>query len=61
VVSHNPDKQTLKNIRDAIDYDGRSFHDIFDNKSFKDFFGGLLLYRTTKTKQKRLRQRPYVS
>lgn len=38
---HNPDKQTLKNIRDAIDYDGRSFHDIFDNKSFKDFFGGL--------------------
>jgi uncharacterized protein (TIGR02453 family) len=38
---HNPDKQTLKNIRDAIDYDGKSFHDIFENKSFKNFFGGL--------------------
>ena len=38
---HNPDKQTLKNIRDAIDYDGQSLKDILDNKQFKDFFGGL--------------------
>jgi uncharacterized protein (TIGR02453 family) len=38
---HNPDKQTLKNIRDAIDYDGQLFRDILENKTFKSFFGGL--------------------
>lgn len=38
---HSPEKQTLKNIRDAIDYDGKSLHDILENKPFKDFFGGL--------------------
>ena len=38
---HNPDKQTLKNIRDAIDYDGQSLRDILENKKFKSFFGGL--------------------
>jgi uncharacterized protein (TIGR02453 family) len=38
---HNPDKQTLKNIRDAIDYDGKSLNDILENKKFKSFFGGL--------------------
>ncbi|MEY4539624.1 MAG: hypothetical protein RLZZ306_1381 [Bacteroidota bacterium] len=38
---HNPEKQTLKNIRDAIDYDGKSLHDILEDKTFKDFFGGL--------------------
>ncbi|NJO92626.1 MAG: DUF2461 domain-containing protein [Chloroflexia bacterium] len=38
---HNPDKETLKNIRDAIDYDGKSLQDILENKPFKDFFGGL--------------------
>jgi uncharacterized protein (TIGR02453 family) len=38
---HNPDKQTLKNIRDAIDYDGQSLKDILENKKFKSFFGGL--------------------
>lgn len=38
---HNPEKQTLKNIRDAIDYDGKSLQDILENKPFKNFFGGL--------------------
>ncbi|MEO0897164.1 MAG: DUF2461 domain-containing protein [Bacteroidota bacterium] len=38
---HNPDKKTLKNIREAIDYDGKSFKDIVENKEFKSFFGGL--------------------
>lgn len=38
---HSPDKQTLKNIRDAIDYDGQSLKNIFENKKFKSFFGGL--------------------
>lgn len=38
---HNPDKQTLKNIRDGIDYDGQSLRDILENKEFKAFFGGL--------------------
>jgi uncharacterized protein (TIGR02453 family) len=41
---HNPDKQTLKNIRDAIDYDGQSLKDILENTSFKEFFGGLSNY-----------------
>lgn len=38
---HNPDKQTLKNIRDAIDYDGKSLQTILEKKKFKEFFGGL--------------------
>jgi uncharacterized protein (TIGR02453 family) len=38
---HNPDKQTLSNIRDAIDYEGQTLNDIIENKEFKDFFGGL--------------------
>ena len=38
---HNPDKKTLKNIREAIDYDGQSFKNILENKEFKSFFGGL--------------------
>lgn len=38
---HNPDKQTLTNIRDAIDYDGQTFKEILENKKFKSFFGGL--------------------
>ncbi len=38
---HNPDKQTLKNIRDAIDYDGQQLRSILENKKFKSFFGGL--------------------
>lgn len=41
---HNPDKETLKNIRDAIDYDGKSLKDILEEKKFKDFFGGLSNY-----------------
>jgi uncharacterized protein (TIGR02453 family) len=38
---HNPDKQTLKNIRDAIDYDGKLLQNILEKKKFKEFFGGL--------------------
>ncbi len=38
---HNPDKQTLKNIRDAIDFDGQTLKDILENNKFKTFFGGL--------------------
>ncbi|HMO38122.1 MAG TPA: DUF2461 domain-containing protein [Saprospiraceae bacterium] len=38
---HNPDKQTLKNIRDAIDYDGQELKSILDDKIFQNFFGGL--------------------
>lgn len=38
---HSPDKQTLKNIRDAIDYDGQSLKDILEDKKFKNFYGGL--------------------
>ncbi len=38
---HNPDKQTLKNIREAIDYDGQSFKEILENSAFKAFFNGL--------------------
>jgi uncharacterized protein (TIGR02453 family) len=38
---HNPDKETLKNIRDAIDYDGKSLKAILEKKQFKEFFGGL--------------------
>jgi uncharacterized protein (TIGR02453 family) len=38
---HNPDKSTLKNIRDAIDYDGKSLQEILDDKKFKAFYGGL--------------------
>jgi uncharacterized protein (TIGR02453 family) len=38
---HNPDKETLKNIRDAIDYDGKSLQAILEKKKFKEFFGGL--------------------
>lgn len=41
---HNPDKQTLTNIREAIDYDGQSLKDILENKEFKSFFGGLNNY-----------------
>jgi uncharacterized protein (TIGR02453 family) len=38
---HNPDKQTLSNIRDAIDYEGQTLKDILENNEFKNFFGGL--------------------
>ncbi len=38
---HNPDKQTLINIREAIDYDGKSFQNILENNDFNNFFGGL--------------------
>lgn len=38
---HNPEKPTLKNIRDAIDYEGHTLHEILENPSFKHFFGGL--------------------
>jgi uncharacterized protein (TIGR02453 family) len=38
---HNPDKQTLKNIRNAIDYDGQEFKKLLENKKFDSFFGGL--------------------
>ena len=38
---HNPDKQTLSSIRDAIDYEGQILKDILENKEFKNFFGGL--------------------
>jgi uncharacterized protein (TIGR02453 family) len=41
---HNPDKPTLKNIREAIDYDGQSLKDILENAPFKQFFGGLSNY-----------------
>lgn len=38
---HNPDKKTLQNIRDSIDFDGTSLNTILENRTFKDFFGGL--------------------
>lgn len=38
---HSPEKQTLKNIRDAIDYEGQTLHEILENPPFKQFFGGL--------------------
>jgi uncharacterized protein (TIGR02453 family) len=41
---HSPDKQTLKSIRDAIDYDGQSLKAILESKKFKSFFGGLSNY-----------------
>ncbi len=41
---HHPDKATLKNIRDAIDYEGEVLQEILEEKSFKAFFGGLSDY-----------------
>jgi uncharacterized protein (TIGR02453 family) len=38
---HNPDKQTLSNIRDAMDYEGQILKDILEYDEFKKFFGGL--------------------
>ncbi len=38
---HNPDKNTLKNIRDGIDYEGQVLKDILEDKTFNNFFGGL--------------------
>ena len=38
---HNPDKETLKNIRSAIDYEGDLLKDILAEESFNAFFGGL--------------------
>ncbi len=42
---HNPDNQTLKNIRDAIDYEGQVLKDIVENSHFKHFYGGLSNYK----------------
>ncbi len=42
---HNPDNQTLKNIRDAIDFEGALLQDILESKDFKDFYGGLSTYK----------------
>ena len=36
-----PDPKTLRNIRDAIDYDGEELQKILNKKSFKDTFGAL--------------------
>ncbi len=44
---HNPDKQTLKNIRDAIDYEGEVLKGILEERTFKEFFGGLSNYTET--------------
>jgi uncharacterized protein (TIGR02453 family) len=41
---HNPEKHTLKSIRDAIDFDGQALKDILENKRFKSFYGGLSNY-----------------
>jgi uncharacterized protein (TIGR02453 family) len=41
---HNPDKETLKNIRGAIDYEGEVLQEILEEKDFKAFFGGLSDY-----------------
>lgn len=38
---HNPDKDTLKNIREAIDFNGEVFDKILNNYEFKSLFGGL--------------------
>lgn len=36
-----PDPQSLRSIRDAIDYDGEEFNKIINKKSFKETFGEL--------------------
>lgn len=41
---HQPDNNTLNNIRDAIDYEGQELIDILDHEAFKSFFGGLSDY-----------------
>ncbi|GAB5553764.1 MAG: hypothetical protein Sapg2KO_33550 [Saprospiraceae bacterium] len=42
---HNPDKELLKKIRDAIDYDGQVLQDILHQTDFEDFFGGLSTFK----------------
>ncbi|MBP2831085.1 DUF2461 domain-containing protein [Aquimarina sp. U1-2] len=36
-----PEKKVLKQVREAIDYDGEELRDILEDKKFQDFFGGL--------------------
>ena len=36
-----PERKVLKQVRDAIDYDGNELLEIINNKKFRDFFGGL--------------------
>ncbi|GAB5476149.1 MAG: DUF2461 domain-containing protein [Maribacter sp.] len=36
-----PDTKILKQVRDAIDYDGDELVEIINTKEFKDFYGGL--------------------
>ena len=36
-----PEKKVLKQVRDAIDYNGDELLDIINHKKFKNFFGGL--------------------
>ncbi len=38
---HQPDKDTLKNIREAIDFEGDKLRKILDGKEFKAFYGGM--------------------
>ena len=37
----NPDRETLRNLRDAIDYDGDKFKKILRSKQFKTHFPGV--------------------
>ncbi|MBP2831070.1 DUF2461 domain-containing protein [Aquimarina sp. U1-2] len=38
---HRPDNNTLKKVRDAIDYDGEKLQNIIEEKDFQKHFGGL--------------------
>ncbi len=38
---HRPDRTVLKNIREAIDFEGEKLAGILNQKEFKTFFGGL--------------------
>lgn len=38
---HKPSNDILKKIRSAIDYDGKRFKAIINEKKFQDFYGGL--------------------
>ncbi|NEV93544.1 DUF2461 domain-containing protein [Psychroflexus sp. YR1-1] len=39
---YKPKSETLKSIREAIDYNGDEFKDILNSKSFQKHFGGLM-------------------
>ncbi|MFD0860598.1 DUF2461 domain-containing protein [Sungkyunkwania multivorans] len=38
---HNPSKEDLDNLREAIDYNGEELRKIIDSKDIQDYFGGL--------------------